>query len=69
MASHSHGENHNNDLRVLVTGGAGFLGRAILRELAKAPPGRVTVFDRETLDSESSRGRLHEETPRLSCRE
>jgi nucleoside-diphosphate-sugar epimerase len=35
----------NPGLRVLVTGGAGFLGRAILRELAKSPLAEVRVFD------------------------
>ena len=32
-------------LRVLMTGGAGFLGAAILRELAKAPPAELRVLD------------------------
>lgn len=36
---------------MLVTGGAGFLGRALLRELAKAPPGEVRVLDRQELDA------------------
>ncbi len=41
----------NSDLRVLVTGGAGFLGRAILGELAKAPPAEVRVLDLRKADS------------------
>jgi len=36
-------------LRVLVTGGAGFLGRAILRELARTPDTQVRVFDQAPL--------------------
>lgn len=35
----------NRQLRVLVTGGAGFLGRAILRELAKTPLAELRIFD------------------------
>jgi nucleoside-diphosphate-sugar epimerase len=41
----------SSELCVLVTGGAGFLGRAILRELAKAPPAEVRVFDLRAPDS------------------
>jgi len=37
--------------RVLVTGGAGFLGRAILRELAKAPIAELRVFDLEPVEA------------------
>jgi nucleoside-diphosphate-sugar epimerase len=34
----------------LITGGAGFLGRAILRELARSPLEEVRVFDLEPVD-------------------
>ena len=40
----------NAELRVLLTGGAGFLGRAILRELAKAPVAELRVLDLRRLD-------------------
>lgn len=43
-------------LRVLVTGGAGFLGAAILRELSKRPPAEVRVFDLQSVDSTVSPG-------------
>jgi nucleoside-diphosphate-sugar epimerase len=36
--------------RILITGGAGFLGRAILRELARSPFEEVRVFDLEPVD-------------------
>ncbi|MCR9096480.1 MAG: NAD-dependent epimerase/dehydratase family protein [bacterium] len=39
-------------LRVLLTGGAGFLGRAILREFSKLPDVEVRVLDRAPLDPE-----------------
>ena len=40
------------ELRVLLTGGAGFLGSAILREFAKLPDVEVRVLDRAPLDPE-----------------
>ncbi|MGI9591659.1 MAG: NAD-dependent epimerase/dehydratase family protein [Myxococcota bacterium] len=40
----------DSGLRVLVTGGAGFLGRALLRELAKVPLGELRVFDLAEVD-------------------
>ena len=36
--------------RILITGGAGFLGRAILRELARSPLDEVRIFDLEPVD-------------------
>jgi nucleoside-diphosphate-sugar epimerase len=39
------------ELRVLVTGGAGFLGRALLRELLKAPLAELRVLDLQRVDS------------------
>ena len=42
--------------RILITGGAGFLGRAILRELASSPLEEVRVFDLEPVDPRSCPG-------------
>jgi nucleoside-diphosphate-sugar epimerase len=36
--------------RILITGGAGFLGQAILRELARSPLDEVRIFDLEPVD-------------------
>ncbi len=41
---------------MLVTGGAGFLGSAILRELARAPVGEVRVFDLKEPDAKDLPG-------------
>ncbi len=43
-------------LRVLVTGGAGFLGRAILREIAALKPAEVRVLDLSELDPDAFPG-------------
>lgn len=39
-----------NVQRILITGGAGFLGQAILRELARSPLDEVRIFDLEPVD-------------------
>jgi sterol-4alpha-carboxylate 3-dehydrogenase (decarboxylating) len=39
-----------------VTGGSGFLGRAILRELAGTPPAQVRIFDLEEADPDAFPG-------------
>jgi nucleoside-diphosphate-sugar epimerase len=44
--------------RILITGGAGFLGRAILRELARSPLEEVRVFDLEPVDVSSTPGAI-----------
>ncbi len=42
--------------RVLVTGGAGFLGRALLRELAKQDLDEIRILDRTALDGPPAEG-------------
>lgn len=42
--------------RILITGGAGFLGRAILRELEKSPLEEVRVFDLEPVSADGFPG-------------
>jgi len=56
IASRSTMSSQNSDLRVLVTGGAGFLGTAILRQLAKDSLTEVSVFDLVEVDSHEHPG-------------
>jgi nucleoside-diphosphate-sugar epimerase len=44
--------------RLLITGGAGFLGRAILRELASASLEALRIFDLEPLDAPQVEARV-----------
>ncbi|MBN1431124.1 MAG: GDP-L-fucose synthase [Anaerolineae bacterium] len=53
------------DQKVIVTGGAGFLGRAVVRELEASGAGRVTSVDKDRYDlrQEAEVIRVYQENP------